>query len=98
MTSHPWRSRILTLGAALLTIAFLAIPAARAAADAEPPQTPAGKVFAAWLAAFNSADPAQLRAFDAAYPREGAPPPVEDRLRFREATGRFTVGRIAKGE
>ena len=98
MTSHPWRSRILTLGAALLTIAFLTAPAARAAADVEPPQTPAGKVFAAWLAAFNSGDAAQLRAFDAAYPRQGPTPPVEDRLRFREATGGFTVVRIEKSE
>jgi len=98
MTSRSWRSRILTLGAALLTIAFLTAPAARAAADVEPPQTPAGKVFAAWLAAFNSGDAAQLRAFDAAYPRQGPTPPVEDRLRFREATGGFTVVRIEKSE
>ena len=42
------------------------------------PATPAGKVFAAWLAAFNSADAAQLRAFDAAFPRQGPTPPVED--------------------
>src|SRR3954447_7871002 len=49
MTSHLWRSR--ALAAALLTFAFLAAPAARAA-DAKSPDTPAGKVFAAWLAAF----------------------------------------------
>ncbi len=46
----------------------------------------------AWLAAFNSADAAQLRAFDAAYPREGTPTPVEDRLRFREMTRRIHRG------
>ncbi|HEX4959898.1 MAG TPA: serine hydrolase domain-containing protein [Thermoanaerobaculia bacterium] len=96
MTSRSWRS--CTLAAAFLAIAFLALPAARAAADAESPKTPAGKVFAAWLAAFNSADSAQLRAFDAAYPREGPTPPVEDRLRFREMTGGFTVVRIEKSE
>jgi CubicO group peptidase (beta-lactamase class C family) len=97
MTSHSWRSRILAV--VLLAVVFLGGPAARAAApDTEPPKTPAGKVFAAWLAAFNSADPAQLRAFDAAYPREGATPPVEDRLRFREMTGGFTVVRIEKSE
>jgi D-alanyl-D-alanine carboxypeptidase len=97
MTSHSWCSR--TLAAVLLAIAFLVAPAARAAAPgAEPPNTPAGKVFAAWLAAFNSADAAQLRAFDAAYPREGPTPPVEDRLRFREMTGGFTVVRIEKSE
>jgi len=97
MTSHSWRSWF--LAAALLTIAFLAVPAARAAApDSDSPKTPAGKVFAAWLAAFNSGDAAQLRAFDAAYPRQGATPPVEDRLRFREMTGGFTVVRVEKSE
>jgi D-alanyl-D-alanine carboxypeptidase len=97
MTSHSRRSRILAV--VLLGIVFLGGLAARAAApDTEPPKTPAGKVFAAWLAAFNSADAAQLRAFDAAYPREGAAPPVEDRLRFREMTGGFTVVRIEKSE
>jgi D-alanyl-D-alanine carboxypeptidase len=96
MTSHSWCSR--TLAAVLLAIAFLVAPAVRAAADTELPKTPAGKVFAAWLAAFNSADAAQLRAFDAAYPRQGPTPPVEDRLRFREMTGGFTVVRIEKSE
>ena len=97
MTFHSWRSR--TLVVALLAVAFLIAPAARAAAPAaEVPNTPAGKVFAAWLAAFNSADAAQLRAFDAAYPREGPTPPVEDRLRFREMTGGFTVVRVEKSE
>jgi CubicO group peptidase (beta-lactamase class C family) len=95
MTSQSWRSR--TLAVALFTFAFLAVPAARAA-ETELPKTPAGKVFAAWIAAFNSADAAQLRAFDTAYPREGPTPPVEDRLRFREATGGFTVVRIEKSE
>ena len=97
MTFQSWRSRVFAV--ALFTFAFLAVPAARAlAADAESPKTPAGKVFAAWLAAFNSADPAQLRAFDAAYPREGPTPPVEDRLRFRAMTGGFTVVRVEKSE
>lgn len=97
MTSHSWLSR--TLAFVLLAIAFLAAPPARAAAaDAEIPKTPAGKAFAAWLAAFNSADAAQLRAFDAAYPRQGPTPPVEDRLRFREMTGGFNVVRVEKSE
>jgi D-alanyl-D-alanine carboxypeptidase len=96
-TAHARPSR--TLAVALLLIVFLALPAARAvAAGIEPPKTPAGKVFAAWLAAFNSADAARIRAFDAAYPREGAPPPVEDRLQFREATGGFKVVRIETSE
>src|SRR6185369_3887968 len=81
---------------ALLAIVFLAVPAV---GQPEIPRTPAGKVFAAWLAAFNSADAAQIRAFDAAYPRQGgSPPPVEDRLQFREATGGFTLVRVEKNE
>jgi len=97
MTSPSWRFRALAF--ALLAVALLTAQVSRAAAaDAEPPKTPAGKVFAAWLAAFNAGDPAQWRAFDAAYPREGAPPPIEDRLRFREATGGFNVVRIEKSE
>jgi CubicO group peptidase (beta-lactamase class C family) len=65
--------------------------------QAEIPQTPAGKVFAAWLTAFNSGDPAQYRAFDAAYPRKGAPP-MEDRLAFQDSTGGFTLLRVEKSE
>jgi len=61
------------------------------------PQTPAGKAFEAWLTSFNSADPAQIRAFDAAYPRENAPP-VEARVDFSQRTGGFTVLRIEKNE
>jgi len=93
MTPRFWRSRILAI------FLFSALAAAAApAAETAPPTTPAGKVFAAWLAAFNAADAAQLRAFDAAYPRQGPAPTVEDRLRFREETGGFTVVRIEKSE
>ncbi len=90
--------------ASVLNVFF--ILAATVACSAQPaqvpnppeiPQTPAGKVLAAWLAAFNSADAAQLSAFDKAYPREGAPP-IEQRLRFREMTGGFKLLRIEKSE
>ncbi len=83
-----------TLAVASLLIACRVLPAA----GVEPPATPAGKVFAAWLAAFNSADAARLRAFDAAYSREGPTPPVEDRLQFRAMTGGFTLVRVEKSE
>jgi D-alanyl-D-alanine carboxypeptidase len=63
----------------------------------EIPGTPAGKVFAAWLTAINSGDPAQYRAFDAAYPRKDAPP-MEDRLAFQDSTGGFTLLRVEKSE
>jgi hypothetical protein len=42
------------------------------------PQTPAGRVFTAWLAAFNSADPAQIRAFEQSHRRD--PRPLEETL------------------
>jgi len=91
--------RFRALAIALFMTFCLAIPASRAAApDAELPKTPAGKVCAAWLAAFNAGDPGQWRAFDASYPREGEAPPIEDRLRFREVTGGFTLVRVEKSE
>jgi D-alanyl-D-alanine carboxypeptidase len=72
--------------------------AAQPGGPAEIPKTPAGRVFAAWLAAFNSGDPAQLRAFDKAFPRAGEPMAMEDRLGLREMTGGFSVQRVEKSE
>ncbi|MFL6261750.1 MAG: serine hydrolase domain-containing protein [Thermoanaerobaculia bacterium] len=89
MIAVVWRA----LGA-LLAVVLMAAPAA---AQPEIPKTPAGKAFATWLAAFNSADPAQIHAFDAAYSRKDVPP-IEDRLAFREATGGFTLVRVEKNE
>jgi D-alanyl-D-alanine carboxypeptidase len=94
MTRPFQRSRALAI--ALLLAACL-IPAARAA-ETGLPDTPAGKIAAEWLAAFNAGDPAQWKAFDAAHPREGEAPPIEGRLRFRAVTGGFTVVRIEKSE
>ena len=70
----------------------------RASAMAQPdvPQTPAGRVFAAWLAAFNSVDPERIRAFDVMH-REKAPP-LEGTLGFRAMTGGFTLVRIEQSE
>jgi D-alanyl-D-alanine carboxypeptidase len=50
----------------------------------------------AWLEAFNSADPARIRAFDETYRRE--PRPLEQTLGLREQTGGFTLLRIEKSE
>ena len=58
--------------------------------------TAAGKVLAAWLTAFNSADPARIRAFDTTYRRQSRP--VGASLTFREWTGGFTLIRIEKNE
>src|SRR5207253_3588725 len=90
---HAWFWR--SCAFLILTLALVAVPAA----GQQPaiPQTPAGKAFAAWFAAFNSGDPAQLRAYAEAYPRKEAPS-LEDRLAFREATGGFTLLRVEKSE
>jgi CubicO group peptidase (beta-lactamase class C family) len=74
----------------------LAIALAGALSGQPAPETVAGKILTAWLAAFNSADAAQLRAFNEAYRREA--PPVEDTLGFREATGGFALLRIEQSE
>jgi D-alanyl-D-alanine carboxypeptidase len=60
------------------------------------PDTPAGKVFTAWLTAFNAANEAQMRAFDATYQPDASP--VTQTLRFRADTGGFNLLRIEKSE
>ncbi|MFL6194230.1 MAG: serine hydrolase domain-containing protein [Thermoanaerobaculia bacterium] len=88
----------MTLKLLLCAALLLTAPEARAATvPPEIPDTPAGKVVAAWLAQFNSGDPVQMRAFDAAYPRKNMPS-IEDRLAFREGTGGFTLVRVEKSE
>ncbi len=83
---------------AFLSLCILVLFAIPSSADEpEIPGTSAGKVFAAWLTAFNSGDPAQYRAFDAAYPRKDAPP-MEDRLAFQDETGGFILLRVEKSE
>src|SRR5215510_11634584 len=60
------------------------------------PDTPAGKVLAAWLAAFNSGDAGQIIAFDDKYRTQL--PPIGQTLSLREQTGGFTLLRIEKNE
>jgi CubicO group peptidase (beta-lactamase class C family) len=66
------------------------------AAPAQPsvPDTLSGKVFAAWLTAFNSGDRDRMRAFDEAHRPDA--PPVEQTLGFRERTGGFELVRVEK--
>jgi D-alanyl-D-alanine carboxypeptidase len=74
--------------ALLLTTSVLAQPPV--------PDTAPGKILAAWLSAFNSADLARVRAFDEAHRRNA--PPAAQTLRFRDQTGGFTLLRIEKSE
>ncbi len=65
-------------------------------AQAPIPDTPAGKVFAALLTAFNSGDPQQLAAFDQAY--QPARPGAKSNLALFERTGGFVLLRVEKSE
>jgi D-alanyl-D-alanine carboxypeptidase len=60
------------------------------------PDTPAGKVFLSWLTAFNSGDPAQMRAFDSAHWQEGLR--LEQAANFRAMTGGFALLRVEKSD
>jgi D-alanyl-D-alanine carboxypeptidase len=60
------------------------------------PDTPAGRVLIAWLAAFNSGDAARIREFDATYREK--PEPLERTLNLRELTGGLTVAQIERNE
>jgi D-alanyl-D-alanine carboxypeptidase len=66
-------------------------------ANAQPTtaETPAAKVFADWLGAFNSADPAQFKAFDDKYKPN---PPMVDDADFRKMTGGFALIQIESDE
>jgi D-alanyl-D-alanine carboxypeptidase len=75
-------------------IAVVLVCASLASAQPAVPATPAGRVLAAWLSAFNSGDSAALQAFDAAYRPDA--PPLSFSERFRGDTGGFTLVRIEK--
>jgi D-alanyl-D-alanine carboxypeptidase len=60
------------------------------------PDTPAGKVLAAWLNAFNSGDAGQIISFDDKYRTQL--PPLAQTLASRQQTGGFTLLRIEKNE
>ena len=65
-------------------------------AQASAPDTPAGKVFAAMLAAFNSGDQQQIAAFDKAYQQTRVG--MKASLALRDRTGGFTLLRVEKSE
>lgn len=89
MSNSPRSLRTLwLLAAAALALAGAATPADMA------PETPAGQVLSAWLAAFNAGDAETLMAFDARH--RGQARPLEDVLAFRRQTGGFSLVRIEK--
>jgi CubicO group peptidase (beta-lactamase class C family) len=75
-------------------LAFVLCFATIAGAQPAVPATPAGRVFTAWLSAFNAGDNAALAAFDAAHRPDA--PPIAQTLRFRSDTGGFTLLRIER--
>lgn len=64
-------------------------------AQPAPSETPATRVFHAWLAAFNSGDEAKFKAFDDTYKPER---PMAKMAGFRQQTGGFTLVRVEKEE
>lgn len=76
------------------TLATVLCCATMAGAQSAVPSTPAGRVFTAWLSAFNAADGAALQAFDNTHQPDA--PPLAQTLRFRSDTGGFTLVRVEK--
>ena len=91
---EPLRSRGVERRMTIRTLAVVLCFASVAAAQPAVPATPAGRVFTAWLAAFNASDSAALQSFDAAHRPDA--PPLAQTLRFRSATGGFTLVRVEK--
>ncbi|OYX07170.1 MAG: hypothetical protein B7Z08_12850 [Sphingomonadales bacterium 32-68-7] len=69
-------------------------PEPTAAGAVEMPDTPAGKIFAHWLAAFNGADRAGLEAIRGAFAPGAVAPPADAALALRERSGGFEVRKI----
>ena len=80
---------------ALLLSCFLSCLAFVAPAQQPAAETPATKVMHAWLAAFNSGDLAQFKAFDEAYQPKR---PMAEMIDFRSRVGGFTLMRIEKSD
>lgn len=78
----------------MLVLAFLLL-AAPAAAQPAIPDTPMGKTFSDYLAAFNSGDAAQINAFKAAHHFGDS---VEDLKQFHRQTGGFTLLKIESND
>jgi D-alanyl-D-alanine carboxypeptidase len=76
----------------IIALVFMSVSVA--SAQPLPPTTPAGRVLAAWLSAFNSGDVAAMQAFDATHRPDA--PPVNVTQRFRGDTGGFTLVRVEK--
>jgi hypothetical protein len=81
--------------AVLILVALLSAVSADAQ-QATIPDTPAGKVFAAWLDSFNSADRGRIDAYQNAYDHKGQSPDFV--LAFRSQTGGFDVLAIGGSE
>jgi hypothetical protein len=59
------------------------------------PDTPAGRIFKAWLDSFNSGDRATMEAYYHKYQPDRS---VEQEIRFRDMTGGFELVKIVKSE
>jgi len=80
-----------------LAAAFTPQATSQTPTQAQPaiPDTPAGRIFKAWLEAFNSGDRAQLDAYAHKY---DPGKPVDQEMHFRGMTGGFDLLQIVKSE
>lgn len=83
---QPFFSRLAACATLLFCLPLHAQPAA---------ETAAARVLGEWLAAFNSGEMAQLKAFDAKYKPQ---PPIAGDEAFRKMTGGFSVVRIESNQ
>lgn len=77
-------------------LALILLQATPVLAQSVVPDTAVGKVFTAWLTAFNTADAGQMREFDTVHRPDA--PPVAQTLRFRADTGGFNLLRVERSE
>lgn len=77
-------------------LASLLLVATAAIARPAMPSTPAGRVFAAWLDAFNAGDEASMTAFDATYAPRG--PSMLMAARMRQEIGGLVLVRFERSE
>jgi D-alanyl-D-alanine carboxypeptidase len=78
----------------IVVLLFLLIPFS-ASAQSSIPQTPAGKILAEWLSAYNSEDRARIETFRSAH---GFVPSTDATVRAHQYTGDYNVLRIEESE
>lgn len=79
-----------------LLVLLLMLSASAASAQVSAPDTPAGKVLAAWLASFNTGDAQLMAAFDKTFQQTSVPLKMSQIV--RERSGGFILMRVERSE